>query len=201
MKIKDAQMTYRTQVQAYQAQKTVIAKQQEELKKKMDATVDGSKLFGEEAAVLQLTYDALDEKQNQYAEYLEALGEQSYTIQEMETAKQQGESAKEVGENMAKIMEVARRIMKGGRVPASDERKLMEFDDKLYQMAKNIGAMAKVRKRKEYDSLWEDEEKKTAADPGEVAANTEVAAAGPEIITVEDTMASVAGSEGTGEVL
>lgn len=195
MKIKDAQQTYRTQIQAYRTQKAAIAKKQEVLKKKMESTVGGSELFGDEAAVLQLTYDALDKKQNEYSDYLEKLNEQKYAIEEMENSKQQGEAVKEAGADMAKIMEVARRIMKGARVPASDERKLMEFDDKLYQMAKNVGAMVKLRKRKKYDSLWDDEEKKEQADPSEIADNTEAAGIGPEIIRVEDTIAEVAGSE------
>lgn len=196
MKIKDAQQTYRTQIQAYRTQKAAIAKKQEALKKKMESTVGGSELFGDEAAVLQLTYDALDKKQNEYSDYLEKLNEQKYAIEEMENSKQQGEAVKEAGADMAKIMEVARRIMKGARVPASDERKLMEFDDKLYQMAKNIGAMVKLRKRKKYDSLWDDEKKKEQTDPSEIADNTEAAGIGPEIIRVEDTIAEVAGSEG-----
>lgn len=196
MKIKDAQQTYRTQIQAYRTQKAAIAKKQEALKKKMESAVGGSELFGDEAAVLQLTYDALDKKQNEYSDYLEKLNEQKYAIEEMENSKQQGEAVKEAGADMAKIMEVARRIMKGARVPASDERKLMEFDDKLYQMAKNIGAMVKLRKRKKYDSLWDDEKKKEQTDPSEIADNTEAAGIGPEIIRVEDTIAEVAGSEG-----
>lgn len=196
MKIKDAQQTYRTQIQAYRTQKAAIAKKQEALKKKMESTVGGSELFGDEAAVLQLTYDALDKKQNEYSDYLEKLNEQKYAIEEMENSKQQGEAVKEAGADMAKIMEVARRIMKGARVPASDERKLMEFDDKLYQMAKNVGAMVKLRKRKKYDSLWDDEKKKEQTDPSEIADNTEAAGIGPEIIRVEDTIAEVAGSEG-----
>ncbi len=196
MKIKDAQQTYRTQIQAYRTQKAAIAKKQEALKKKMESTVGGSELFGDEAAVLQLTYDALDKKQNEYSDYLEKLNKQKYAIEEMENSKQQGEAVKEAGADMAKIMEVARRIMKGARVPASDERKLMEFDDKLYQMAKNVGAMVKLRKRKKYDSLWDDEKKKEQTDPSEIADNTEAAGIGPEIIRVEDTIAEVAGSEG-----
>ena len=40
-------------------------------------------------------------------------------------------------------MEVARRIMKGGIVPPTDEKKLMEYSMELYQAAKNIGALVK----------------------------------------------------------
>ena len=192
MKIKDAEQTYQTQ-------KTAIAKKQNELKKKMETSADGSTLFGNEAAVLQLTYDALDKKQNEYANYLDQLSEQRFAIEELENTKQQGKAAEKAGKDLAKIMEVARRIMKGAKVPGSDERKLMEFDSKLYQMAKSIGAMAKQRKRKEYKSLWEDEEKQETQDPSEVADEAEAAGAGPELVTAEATMASVGGMEESGE--
>ena len=44
----------------------------------------------------------------------------------------------------------------------------------LYQAAKNIGALIKQKERKEYDSLWEEEEKKDAAeDSVQVADNAE----------------------------
>lgn len=199
MKIKEAQQAYRTQIQAYGTQKNAIAKQQEALQEKINATVNGAELFADEAAILQLTYDALDEKQNGYQEYLEQLNAQWEAIQTLESTKQQGEAAKEAGTELAKIMEVVRRIMKGGKVPGSDERKVMEYDSKLYQMAKSVGAMAKQRKRKEYDSLWEDEEKKETVDPLEKANNTEVSGSGPEIVSVEATMETTGGSmEGGG---
>jgi len=76
-------------------------------------------------------------------------------------------------------------------VPASDEKKLMEFSMEMYQAAKNIGAMAK--EKEEYDTLWEEEEEKEYEDPNEVADNTEAFAEGPEIVDVAETMASVAG--------
>ena len=94
--------------------------------------------------------------------------------------------------DMGKIMEVARRIMKGDIVPPSDERKLMEFDDELYQAAKNIGRMRqRLEEQKEHESLWEDEEPKEYPDPMEVADHSEAFGSGPEIVSVEETMASV----------
>ena len=192
MKIKEARQTYQAQIQAYQTQKNAIYKKQEALKKQMAETADGEELFADQAAILQLTYDALNDKESQYEDYMKQLNERWTAIQEMESTKQQGEAAKKAGEDLGKLMEVARRIMKGAKVPGSDERKLMEFDSKLYQMAKSIGAMAKVRKRKEYKSLWEDEEKKDQTDPMEVADNSE-AGSGPEIVSAGTTLAAAAG--------
>ena len=85
--------------------------------------------------------------------------------------------------------------MKGGIVPPTDEKKLMEFSMEMYQAAKNIGAMVKQREKEEYDSLWEEEEPKEYEDPMEVADNTEAFASGPEIVSVEDTMTSVSVEE------
>jgi tRNA G46 methylase TrmB len=107
----------------------------------------------------------------------------------MEVAKQQGEAMEEYAIDMGKIMEVARRLMKGGIVPATDEKKLMEYSMELYQAAKNIGAMAKEKEKEEYDSLWEEKvDKEVAEDPMEVADNAEIFAEGPEIVPVSDVM-------------
>ena len=86
--------------------------------------------------------------------------------------------------------------MDGDVVPASDERKLMEYSSELYQAAKNIGAMTKKEEREKYDSLWEDEEETVYEDPMEVADNTEVFSGGPEIVDVADTMAAAVPVEG-----
>ena len=91
---------------------------------------------------------------------------------------------------MAKIMEVARRIMRGAIVPASDEKKLMEYSEEIYQTAKSVGAMVRRQKKEKYDSLWGDEEEKEYDDPREVAENAE-AADGPEIVAAADVAASV----------
>ena len=120
---------------------------------------------------------------------MEKLTQQWTAIANMESAKQQGEAMEEYAVDMGKIMEVARRIMNGGIVPPTDEKKLMEYSMELYQAAKNIGAMMKQKEREEYDSLWEDEEKKASVEePTEVADNAEAFASGPAIVEVQDVM-------------
>ena len=94
---------------------------------------------------------------------------------------------------MNKIMLVARRIMHGDKVPAKDEKKLMEYDPKLYMMAKNAAAMLEMRKRKEHKSLWEDEEEKEQISATEEANNTEAFADGPEVVDVETTISNATG--------
>ena len=73
-----------------------------------------------------------------------------------ETAKKQGEAMAKETENMGKAIEIFRRMSKGGIVPSNDEKLLMEFDDKMYQTAKAMQAMAE--RHKKHKRLSEDEE-------------------------------------------
>lgn len=192
MKIVEAQQIYREQVKAYQSQKAAVSKQLQDVRSRMEASESGREQYGSEAAVLELTLDALNAKQTEYQDYLSELTEQYCAYWNMAAAEQQADATEEYVAEMGKIMEVARRIMKGGIVPASDERKLMEFSNELYQAAKSIGALNQRQKREKYDSLWEDEEEKEYTDPQEVADNAEAASDGPAVVDVADTMASAA---------
>lgn len=191
MKISEARQLYNSQIKAYREQQIALTKQKQELEKKMNATEDGKAVFANEAAVLELTLQAVNEKQNEYKDYMSKLLQQWSATANMVSAEQQGEAMEEYVEDLGKIMEVARRLMKGAIVPASDEKKLMEYSMEMYQAAKNIGAMMKQKEREEYDSLWNDDEEETEyEDPLEVADNTEAFAEGPEVVDVADTMAS-----------
>lgn len=195
MKIDEARKLYSSQIKSYHDQQKVLSKQKKELEHKINVTPNGKTVYANEAAVLELTMKAVDEKQTEYKDYMEKLLEQWSATANMVSSKQQGEAMKEYGEDLGKIMEVARRIMKGDIVPGSDEKKLMEHSMELYQAAKNIGAMVRQKERKEHDSLWEDEEKTEYEDPMEVANNTEAFAEGPEIVEVADTMAAAVETE------
>lgn len=195
MKIGEAQELYRTQIRAYQEQKQILVKQKQELEKKINDTPDGQTLFANEAAILELKYNAVNEKQTEYQKYMDNLMQQWSAQANMLSAKQQGDAMEEYVEDLGKIMEVARRLMKGDIVPASDEKKLMEFSNELYQAAKNIGALAKQKEKEKYDSLWKEEEEKEYEDPIEAANNTEACAGGPAIVDVADTIASAVPEE------
>lgn len=186
MKISEARQLYSSQIKVYHEQQTILYKQKQELEQKINTTPDGKNIYANEAATLELTIKAVDDKQNEYKDYMEKLLEQWSSTANMISSKQQGEAMEESMADMGKILEVARRIMKGGIVPPSDEKKLMDFSMELYQAAKNMGAMAK--KREEYDSLWEEKKEEQIEDPIETADNTEVFSQGPEIVSVEDTM-------------
>lgn len=196
MKIIEARQQYREQVHSYRKEKSALKKQLEDVRKKLQhlpGDKETQEKYQSEAATLELTLDALDEKESEYQEYLEQLTERYCAYWNATVAKQQQDAAEEYAADVGKIMEVARRIMKGAIVPASDEKKLMEFSQDMYQVAKNIGAMAKREKKEKYDSLWEeDKEQKEYDDPQEVAENASAGPAGPEIVDVSDTIASVA---------
>lgn len=191
MKIGEAQQIYREQIQAYRTQKAALSKQLQDTRSKMEASSDkdAKEKFGKDAAVLELSIDALNSQQDKYQDYMDELADQYGAYWNMTVAEQQADAAKEYGEEMGKLMEVARRLMKGGIVPVSDEKKLMEFDYELYQMAKSIGAMVRQQEKEEYDSLWGDEEKKEYDDPREVAENAEAATEGPEIVDAQTVIA------------
>lgn len=196
MKIGEARQIYNTQIRAYQEQRVALSKQKNELESKMNTVPDGKTVYANEAAILELTIKAVDEKQTEYQDYMEKLLAQWNAKANMVSAEQQGDAMEEYVENIGKIMEVARRLMKGAIVPAKDEQKLMEYSMEMYQAAKNMGMLAKQKEKEEYDSLWdEDEEKKVYEDPMEVADNTEALADGPAVVDVADTMASVDVSE------
>ena len=193
MKIAEARQIYGTQIKAYQEQRLLLSIQKKELAQKMAVHEDGQTVFAEEAAVLELTLDAVDKKQREYQDYMEKLTEQWAMQANALVAKQQGEAMEDYVEDLGKIMEVARRIMKGGIVPAADEKKLMEYSMELYQAAKNMGTLARQKDKEKYDSLWEDEEEKEYADPLEEADNAEAFAEGPDVVDVADTVAASSG--------
>lgn len=196
MKIGEAQQRYREQVHACRQRKSALTKQLEDVRKKLQhfpGDKETQEKYQSEAATLELTLDALDEKETEYQEYLDQLSERYCAYWNATVAEQQKDASAEYAADMGKIMEVARRIMKGAIVPASDERKLMEFSQDMYQVAKNIGVMVRREKKEKYDSLWdEDKEQKEYDDPQEVAENASAGPAGPEIVDVSE----IAGGNG-----
>lgn len=194
MKIGEAKGLYASQLREYNTQKSALAEMRKKLDEKIKATDNGSVIYADESAILELSYEAISEKQEEYQKYMEQLSEQWETRFSLETAKQQADGAAEYGKEMSRILTVARRIMRGDIVPASDEKKLMEFDSDLYQMAKNAGILANLREKKKHDSLWGEEEQKEYTDPIESANSVEAPAGGPEVVSVEDTMSIAAQS-------
>ena len=79
--------------------------------------------------------------------------------------------------NRAAAIEIARRIAKGGKVPASDEQKLLEMDPDMYQMAKQQALMARHHKKYKdslFDKIEKPENDNTPAEPNQVEMVLEV---------------------------
>ena len=143
----------------------------------------GDKTFSEQAASLELSLDATQKAFEENQKVLDSISEQEVAVFNMENSKQQGDAMDKEMENLGKVMIVFRRLAKGDIVPLTDEKKLMEYDDKMYQMAKNMQAMAQQmeKEHEKHKSLWEDEENPEYPDPKEVADNTEYAGELPDI--------------------
>lgn len=188
MKIEEARKLYSGQLTSYNMKRSELTKKRQELDEKIKNTEDGAIVYKNEAAVLELQFEAVDQKQQEYQEYMEKLMQQRMGLVNAEVSKQQGEAMADYAKDVSKIMVVARRLMKGERVPGKDEQKLMEYDPKLYTMAKNAGALVKLQKRKEHKSLWEDEEEKEVVDPNDKADNAEAFSDGPQIVELDDTL-------------
>ncbi|MDE7177912.1 MAG: hypothetical protein K2O59_08855 [Lachnospiraceae bacterium] len=190
MKIGEAQKAYRQQLGLLRGQKSDFVKQREENRKKMEearkkseeqgVTFELSDAYLQREKELQEKIDELSGQIKNNEKTLDELIEQEVGIFNSIVAEQQGDAMKEYGEEMAKCLEIARRISRGDRVPAQDEKKLMDFNMEIYQMAKEMAAMNMDKEHKEWDSLWGDEEEKEYEDPFEASQNAETNVEMPE---------------------
>ncbi|MDO5154900.1 MAG: hypothetical protein Q4D51_02950 [Eubacteriales bacterium] len=192
MTVGEARQTYSSVLKSYNTQKFNLGKQKTELDEKIKKTENGAVVYANEAATLELTYNAVSEKQDEYQKYVDQLMEQWSTKFNQVAMEEQVESEKEGFDDLRKILEVVRRMTKGDNVPQGDEKRVMEYDKDMYQMAKSAQMVAQMRKRdhEDHDSLWEDEEEREQQDPMEVADGQEAFMDGPEVVSVEDTMAA-----------
>ena len=182
MKISEAQRVYRANAAELRERNQLLAKRRDEAKKQF--TVTGKKEFEDEAATLELSMEAVQKSYEKNQDVLSALAEQWSAEFNAEVGKQQADAIERYGKDLAKVLTVFRRLAKGDVVPGKDEQKLMEFDMKMYQAAKNMQAIAQMEKERElkkHKSLWEDEEKPEEYDPEGTANDAEFAGELPEI--------------------
>ncbi len=184
MKVGDAQKLYRAQRATIIDRRRTLLKKKEELDKKAETTFDLEKreIYANEAATLELSIGALNEKFDENQEVLDRLTQQYVSVFNAEVSKQQKDAMEDAALEMGRIMETARRIGRGARVPANDEKKVMDYSMELYMAAKNLAMLNKMNKKKkeEYDSLWGDEEEKKEYDPEGKAENAETSVEAPE---------------------
>lgn len=95
----------------------------------------------------------------------EEINEYNMAMQNLHSAKQQGEAMAETFDNQARALEIARRISEGGHVPYQDEKLLLDYSEKLYQMAKQAAMLAKEHEK--YDTLVPEKEPSEETDPNE----------------------------------
>lgn len=196
MKIGEARQIYSAQIKEFQQQKIALAKQKKDLEHKMSILPDGKEQYANEAATLELSYNAVSEKYEEYRNFMEKIMEQHTLLFNAEATKQQGEAMEDAAQDLIKIMEVARRIGRGDIVPASDEQKLMEYSMELYMSAKNMAMLSELRDKdkEKHDSLWDDEEDKpNNPDPMDVANDGELHGSAPDIVSAEEVVASAVG--------
>ena len=183
MKISEALQIYRGYRQELVNQTRTLVKQRDAAQAK--AQISGSQEDAQLAVTLELSVRDTQDKFNSNQEVLDSLMEQWCAVANAEVARQQSDPETGYAAEMAKIMEVARRIASGAQVPYKDEKKLLEYDPKLYQAVKNAAMISKMqdKEQEKYDSLWkdEDEKKKNRPNPHELADNAEVAMALPDI--------------------
>ena len=84
------------------------------------------------------------------------------TKAELAAQKTQSAAMEQMMKDQAKALAVFRSMADGDIVPDADERKLMEYDDKLYQAAKMAQAMAQRMKKEaeNKESEWDEREEK-----------------------------------------
>lgn len=183
MKLGEAIPKYQAYRNQLQDKKNDIYKQLKNARDKAERT--GNDEWTQKAAQLQLSYDKASEDFDKYENALDGLKEQWCAASDAENAKALADPETGLGATIAKIMTTVARMCAGDKVPYSDEKKVMEYDDKMYGKAKQAQMImaALKEKRKEYDSLWDKEGGEY--DPEGVADNTQAQGELPKI--EEDT--------------
>lgn len=97
---------------------------------------------------------------------------ESYLMQLQEQL-ENSDKQKEAFADLGKMMEIARRISRGDHVPASDEKKLMEFSSDMYQAAKMSAILSKNKHPKDYESMFDEEEESEEGSGASVQMDTE----------------------------
>mgnify|MGYP001203752651 FL=1 len=179
MKLGEAIPNYQAYRNELQDKKTSIYKQYKKTKEKAERTNDEEWI--QKAAELELSYKEATDDFDKYENVLNSLREQWCAAANTENDKALADPETGLGATLGKIMTTIARMCAGDKVPYSDEKKVMEYDDKMYARAKQAQMiMASMKKKqKEYDSLWDKEGGEY--DPEGVADNTEAQGALPDI--------------------
>lgn len=183
MKIAEAKKIYSSQLDALRSRKQQLTKL---LKEDAEQGTGGASF---DRLELSKELSQVEKQYDQTSSVMEQIQEKESIVHNVEAAKQQSEAVGKAMDDMAKILEIARRIGEGAKVPAADEKLLMEHSHELYMAAKNMALLNAQKERKEYDTLIEEEEETDTRSPSEIAGDTEIAvdmpAAVPETSVAE----------------
>lgn len=182
MKLGDAISKYRDYRQQLCERQKLLTKKLKDAQ--TNAEMTGDCMWNEQAATLELSLSENKKLFEENQKVLDGLIEQRVAAFNMEVAKQQADAQGGMYEDLAKIMTTVARMCAGDKVPPSDEKKVMEYDQDMYMAAKQAQvAMASIKERqKEYDTLWEEGDNETKEyNPEDVANNTEAMGDLPEI--------------------
>lgn len=197
MKLGEAIPNYQAYRNELQDKKTSIYKQYKKTKEKAERTNDEEWI--QKAAELELSYKEATDDFDKYENVLNSLREQWCAAANTENDKALADPETGLGATIGKIMTTIARMCAGDKVPYTDEKKVMEYDDKMYARAKQAQMiMASMKKKqKEYDSLWDKEGGEY--DHEGVADNTEAQGELPDIPSSDgdstDTGEAVSDSE------
>ena len=197
MKLGEAIPNYQAYRNELQDKKTSIYKQYKKTKEKAERTNDEEWI--QKAAELELSYKEATDDFDKYENVLNSLREQWCAAANTENDKALADPATGLSATIGKIMTTIARKCAGDKVPYTDEKKVMEYDDKMYARAKQAQMiMASMKKKqKEYDSLWDKEGGEY--DTEGVADNTEAQGELPDIPSSDgdstDTGEAVSDSE------
>ena len=197
MKLGEAIPYYQAYRKELQDKKTSIYKQYKKTKEKAERTNDEEWI--QKAAELELSYKEATDDFDKYENVLNSLREQWCAAANTENDKALADPETGLGATIGKIMTTIARMCAGDKVSYTDEKKVMEYDDKMYARAKQAQMiMASMKKKqKEYDSLWDKEGGEY--DPEGVADNTEAQGELPDIPSSDgdstDTGEAVSDSE------
>lgn len=193
MKLGEAIPNYQAYRNELQSRKKDIYKQYKTAKEKAERT--GDEEWTQKAAELELSYKEANDEFDKYESVLDSLKQQWNLAADAENNKALADPETGLGATIGKIMTTIARMCAGDKVPYSDEKKVMEYNDKMYARAKQAQMImaAMKKKQKEYDSLWDKEGGEY--DPEGVADNTEAQGDLPDIPS------SDGGSADTGEVV
>lgn len=182
MKIGEASRVYSAQINKLRDQKNVLTAKKKAYEK------GELNLTEEQAALLEKSIDRIELKYEKASEFMEGFGTYKTLLQNVETSKQQSDFMAEKAKEDAKCVEIMRRIARGDKVPPFDEQKLLNYNAEMYQIAKNMALLAENEKRREHDSLWDEEDEKPANEmsPDEVVDNMECSMTMPAEIMAED---------------